>query len=140
MKPLRPIAGITVTAGCSAACLIRVLANSRIRHASEKPAFTVVLTIDRDGFTDPVVAVGLQQDLHDVFERWSDEASYVECFVRLMSKGTQGRKAARLDTGVRIDQGAVEVEKNRTSHGPTLAATLIRVEQGACQSNKNYSY
>src|ERR1019366_4934000 len=74
--------------------LFKGCANSRIRHASEKPAFTVMLTIGSDGFTDSAVSVCLQQDLHQVFERGPDGTSYIEGFVRFMSKGAQCRKAA----------------------------------------------
>ncbi len=35
--------------------------------------------------------------------------SYIEGFIRFMSKGAQCRKAACQNTGVRIDYGAVEV-------------------------------
>jgi hypothetical protein len=39
-----------------------------------------------------------------------------------MSKGAQCRKAACQNAGVRIDQGAVEVQKNGASHDPKIAA------------------
>jgi hypothetical protein len=39
-----------------------------------------------------------------------------------MSKGPQCRKAACQNAGVRIDQGAVEVQKNRGGHDPKIAA------------------
>jgi hypothetical protein len=39
-----------------------------------------------------------------------------------MSKGAQCRKAACQNAGERIDQGAVEVEKNRASHDPKITA------------------
>jgi hypothetical protein len=39
-----------------------------------------------------------------------------------MSKGPQCRKAACQNAGVRIDQGAVEVQKNRAGHDPKIAA------------------
>jgi hypothetical protein len=83
--------------------LFKRFANSRIRHAAEKPAFTVVLTIGRDCFADSVVAVRLQQDLHHILERGPDGTSYIEGFIRFMSKDAQCRKAACQNAGVRID-------------------------------------
>src|SRR6185436_14169052 len=87
-----------------------------------------MLTIGSDGFTDPVVSVRLQQDLHRIFERGPDGRSYVEGFIRFMSKGAQCRKAACQNTGLRIDQGAVEVQKNGASHDPKIAANSKRVQ------------
>jgi len=71
--------------------LLKRTANSRIGLASEKAAFTIVLTIRRDCLSDPVVSIRLQQKLHHVFERRPDDALDVEDFVRFMSKGAQGR-------------------------------------------------
>src|ERR1700694_2355488 len=87
----------------------KAFANPRIRHASEKPSFTVMLTIGSDRLTYSVVSVGLQQDLHDLFEWGPDDTSYIAGFIRFMSKGAQCRKAACQNAGIRIDQGAVEV-------------------------------
>jgi hypothetical protein len=81
-----------------------------------------MLTIGRDGFAYSVVSVGLQQDLHHILERRPDDMSYIEGFIRLMSKGAQGGKAACQNAWVRIDQGAVEVQKNGASHDPKIAA------------------
>ena len=53
----RPLRGREIDPQSACASSRRGLANSRIRHAAEKPAFAVVLTIGRDGFTDPVVAI-----------------------------------------------------------------------------------
>jgi hypothetical protein len=47
--------------------------------------------------------------LHHIFERRPDGTSYIEGFIRFMSKGAQSRKAACQNAGERIDQGAVEV-------------------------------
>jgi len=47
--------------------------------------------------------------VHHVFERWPDSASYVEGFIRFMSKGAQCREAACKNAGLRINQGAIEV-------------------------------
>jgi hypothetical protein len=60
--------------------------------------------------------------LHDIFERGPDGASYIDGFIRFMSKGAQCRKAACQNAGLRIDQGAVEVQKNRAGHDPKIAA------------------
>jgi hypothetical protein len=43
--------------------LFRVVADSGIRLASEQTAFTVVPTIGRHSFTDPLASVCLQQSL-----------------------------------------------------------------------------
>jgi hypothetical protein len=43
-----------------------------------------------------------------------------------MSKGPQRRKAARQNAGVRVNQCAVEVEKNGASHEPKIAAKSKR--------------
>jgi hypothetical protein len=64
--------------------------------------------------------------LHDVFERGPDEMSDVEGFIRFMPKGAQRRKAACQDAGVRIDQGAVEVQENGASHDPKITAKSKR--------------
>jgi hypothetical protein len=45
-----------------------------------------------------------------------------------MSKGAQCRKAACQNAGVRIDQSAVEVQKNGASHDPKIAAKSERVQ------------
>jgi hypothetical protein len=68
-----------------------------------------MLTIGRYCFTNSAVSIWLQQGLHHVFERWPDSASYVEGFIRFMSKGAQCSKAACKNAGLRINQGAVEV-------------------------------
>ena len=60
-------------------------------------------TVGSDGFGDSVVSVGLQQDLHRVFERGPDCMSYIEGFIRFMPKGAQRRKAACQNAGIRID-------------------------------------
>ena len=57
-------------------------------------------------------------------------ASYVEGFIRLMSEGAQCSKAACKNTGLRINQGAVEVQKNGVSHNPNIAAEGNRVHVG----------
>jgi hypothetical protein len=41
--------------------------------------------------------------LHHIFERGPDGTSYIEGFIRFMSKGAQCRKAACQNAGVRID-------------------------------------
>src|SRR5258708_6980614 len=87
-----------------------------------------MLTIRSDGFIDSVVSVRLQQNLHQIFDRGPDGPSYIERFVRLMSKGAQCRKAAFQNAGVRIDQGAVEVQKNGARHDPKIAAGSERVQ------------
>src|SRR4029077_14131542 len=43
-------------------------------------------------------------------------------------KGAQSRKAACQNAGERIDQGAVEVQKNGASHDPKIAAKSKRVQ------------
>src|SRR5580765_2095972 len=91
--------------------LFKGFANFRIGHASEKPDFTVVPTIGSDSFTDSVVSIRVQQASHHLLKRRPDRASYVEGFIRFMSKGPQWRKAACQNAGERIDQRAVEVEK-----------------------------
>ena len=108
--------------------LLERRANSRIGHASEQPGFTVVPAIGSDCFADPVVSVWLQQGLHHVFERRPDGASYIDGFIRFMSKGAQCRKAACQNAGVRIDQGAVEVQKNGAGHVPKVATGSKRVQ------------
>jgi hypothetical protein len=70
----------------------------------------------------------LQQDLHDVFYGGPDGMSYIERFIRFMSKGAQCRAAACENAGVRIDQGAVEVQKNGAGHAPKIAARSKRVQ------------
>jgi hypothetical protein len=60
--------------------------------------------------------------LHDIFEGGPYGASYIEGFIRFMTKGAQCRKAACQNAGVRIDQGAVEVQKNGASHERKIAA------------------
>ena len=69
-------------------------ADPRIWHASEIPAFAVMPPIGSHGVIDSVVCVWLQQEPHPVFERWPDDASYVERFIRLMSKRAQRRTRA----------------------------------------------
>src|ERR1700676_720588 len=54
--------------------------------------------------------------------------SYIEGFIRFMSKGAQCRKAACQNAGVRIDQGAVEVQKTGASHDPKIAAKSKRIQ------------
>src|SRR4249919_1217391 len=75
-------------------------ANSRIRLASEESTFTIVLTIGRYCLANSAVAIWLQQRLHQVFKRWPDRASYVEGFIRVMSKGAQCSNAARKNAGL----------------------------------------
>src|SRR6266545_4379836 len=106
--------------------LSKRIANSRIRLAPEKAAFTVVLTIGGHCFTDSVVPVWLQQNLHDVFERRPDSALYVECLIRLMSKRAKRGQAACQNPGLRINQRAVEVEKDGASRGHDLNITAER--------------
>ena len=89
-----------------------------IRLASEKPTFTVVVTIGGDRFTNSAVSIWLQQGPHHSFERWADRESYVEGFIRLVSQGAQCSQAACKNAGLRINQGAVEVQKNGASHNP----------------------
>jgi hypothetical protein len=81
-----------------------------------------VLTIGRHCFTNSAVSIWLQQGLHDVFERRPDSAPYVEGFIRFVSKGAQRSKAACKNAGLRINQGAVEVQKNGASHNPNVPA------------------
>jgi len=69
--------------------LLEGAANSRIRLASEQAAFAVMLTISHHSLTDPIISIGLQQKLHHVFDRWSNEALHIERFVWLVSERTQ---------------------------------------------------
>src|SRR6266704_7089616 len=89
-----PLRGCQVDSQSSLLHLSKRTANSRIRLAPEKAAFTVVLAIGRHCFAYSVVPVWLQQNLHDVFERWPDDALYIEGIIRFMSKGAQRRQAA----------------------------------------------
>ena len=57
-------------------------ANSRIRLAFEQAAFSVVLTIGHHCFTNSVVPIRPQQDLHHVFEWRPNRTLYVEVFIR----------------------------------------------------------
>jgi hypothetical protein len=93
------------------------MAYSRVGLASEKAAFTVVLTKRQHGLSNPVVPIGLQQELHRVLERRPDDPLDVEDFVRLVSKSAQRREATCQNAGLRINQGAVEIEKNRAKRG-----------------------
>jgi hypothetical protein len=58
-----------------------------------------------------------------------------------MSKGAQCRKAACQNAGERVDQGAVEVQKNGASHDPKIAAMAIEykfVWFGFCFGSRPY--
>ncbi len=86
-----------------------------------------MLTIGCYRFANSAVSIWLQQGLHHVFERWPDNASYVEGFIRLVSKAAQCSKAACKNAGLRINQGAVEVQKNGASHNSNISAEGKRV-------------
>src|SRR3954464_13584734 len=93
-------------------CLLHILkgvTNSRIRLALKQAAFSVVLAIGHYRFSNPVVAIRLQQDLHQFFEWRSDRSSYIDVFIRFVSKGTQRGQAACSHARLRINQSAVEV-------------------------------
>jgi hypothetical protein len=111
-----------------AASLLRI-AYSRVGLASEKAAFTVVLTKGQYCLSNPVVPIWLQQELHHVLERRPDDPLDVEDFVRLVSKSAQRREATCQNAGLRINQGAVEIEKNRArrDHGFSIVIAAKRV-------------
>jgi hypothetical protein len=97
--------------------------------ASEKAAFTVVLTKCQYCLSNPVVPIWLQQELHHVLERRPDDPLDFDDLIRLMSKGAQRRQAACQNAGLRINQGAVEMEKNRArrGHGSRIVTAAKRV-------------
>src|SRR5882757_3483976 len=104
------------------------MAYSRVGLASEKAAFTVVLTIGQHGLGNPVVPIWLQQELQRLLERRPDHPLDVEDFVRLVSKRAQCRVATCQDAGLRIDQGTVEIEQNsaRRGHGFSIGIAAQR--------------
>lgn len=97
--------------------LIQCATDSRIGLAPQKATLAIVPAIDRHGLIDSVVAIGLQQTPHHVFERRPDGAPDVEHFVRFMAKSAQGCQAACQNAGQRIDQSAVEIQKNGAGRG-----------------------
>ncbi len=101
-------------------------ADARIGLAAAKPAFAIVLPIGRHGFADPTVPIGLQQNRHHLFDRRPDDPADVACCIRLMPQRPQRRQAARQDAGLRIDQSAVEIQKNRACHGHGWSITAKR--------------
>jgi hypothetical protein len=60
-------------------------------------------TIGSNPFSDSVVSVRPQQDLHQLFERRPDTLFDIEGFIRSMSEGAQCRKAACQNAGLRVD-------------------------------------
>ena len=94
---------------------LKAVTNSRINLALKQAAFSVVLAIGDYRFSNPVVSIRLQQDLHQFFEWRSDRSRYIEVFVRFVSKGAQRSQAACCDARLRINQSAVEVQKNRVN-------------------------
>src|ERR1700730_17853497 len=89
----------------------------RVGLASEKAAFTVVLTKGQYCLSNPVVPIWLQQELHHVAERRPGYQFEGEDFVRLGSKSAQRCEATCQNAGLRINQGAVDIEKNRARRG-----------------------
>jgi len=69
--------------------MLKGAANSRIKLAPEQAAFAVMLTISHHSLSDPIISVGLQQKLHHVFDRSSNEALHIERFVWFVSERTQ---------------------------------------------------
>src|SRR3984957_17317751 len=105
------------------------MAYSRVGLASEKAAVAVVPAKRQYGLGNPVVSIWLQQELHHVLERRPDHPLDVDDFVRLVSKRAHCCEATFQNAGLRINQGTVEIEKDRAKrgHGFSIVIAARRV-------------
>lgn len=88
------------------------LGDPRIGIAGEQAARAVVVAIGADGLVDAVVAEGRQQHVHDVLDRRPDQAGDVGRAIGIVTERGERGAAAGGDARQRVDQGAVEVEKD----------------------------